>query len=538
MAVNRGGGTLAGARGADLLAALADKMVPAREQSRRECDTTAEEDLLLALSRNPPLPPGARPIFDRLETKPGKEILRIADPDLRRQVRAAVRAATPSTAAPAAAKIPVDDMGEAAFRRITAMRDRLESFNASHLAPASVRDGVRTIIARRMALGADKVCETVDRDDGYFIGYDFGTSTTKAVLRHPYRPSAAAFAIPVPAEWASGAQPHLWPTALWYDPVTERFSAVPEQGWACLQGFKSALIEGRGHRTCCGTPVLMREAAAAFLAVNLAYVIGAALEMDAGLRIAGINIGAPVEALSGPNGKASFDNVARTALSLVPFATSLTKADVRTMFSCESEPVLPFQLHTELTGAIAGYCTAPRHYFGGHMIIDCGSATLDLASFKLGSGTWPIDIYSARVEPLGADACLNYQRYDATAEDCRNAARFLEHAVYRDTVKRERLRFEQDRGKFPYQVILIGGGVHGTLHKPLLDGMEAAFHRPFHRPRLAPDLLCDPAIDPGRLVLADGLARDPIDLRKVAMPLDSAPAPSHCQPEMITKDQV
>jgi hypothetical protein len=68
--------------------------------------------------------------------------------------------------------------------------------------------------------------------------------------------------------------------------------------------------------------------------------------------------------------------------------------------------------------------------------------------------------------------------------------------------------------------------------------MEAAFHRPFHRPQLSLGLQFDEECEPGRLILADGLARDPIDLREVAMPRDLPPLTIYQAPEMITKDQV
>jgi len=415
---------------------------------------------------------------------------------------------------------PRSDMGAAAFRTIAAMRDRLDGLIASHDAPVSVTPEARSLVLRRVTLGSRKIASIINADDGHFLGYDFGTSTTKAVLRHPHNPSAPAFAAPVPPGLTGGGQPHLWPTAIWYDPLTERFSPVPAPGWTCLHGFKSALIERRERRTCCGTPVEMIEAAAAFLAMHVAYVIGTAAEREDGLRIAGVNMGVPVAALAHARTRCSFDKAARMGLALIPEATHLTRSHLHRALDADLRPALRCTLHAELSGAIAGYCAAPRHFLGAHMIIDCGSATLDMASFFLNNSRWPLNIYDAQVQPLGADACMTYMREGATEEQCRNAARYQEFDVFRNS---RGGGFGMEEGKFPYQVILLGGGVDGGVHAPLLASMERVFRRPFQRPGLSSDLQHEPGAPAGRLILADGLARDPIDLREVAMPGDRGP---------------
>jgi hypothetical protein len=540
MSKRRGSGILGDTKGGDILRALAEKLKPAAPAPRAG-PRSSDEELLLAFQRRQP----SRLELSRIQLKkkqtkgPKKQILR-APPGQRAALLAAAEHAAPASSERPSLKAPQNDMGEASFQRITSLRSRLDIFSASYDGPDCLPSDSRELIRRRIALGVAVIGEIVDGNDGHFIGYDFGTSATKAVLRHPYRPGSA-FAVPVPLEWASGGQPHLWPTAIWYDVEKECFSPVPEAGARCLHGFKSALIEGFGHRTCCGASVTMAEAAVAFIAFHSAYVIGAAVERDPHLKVAGINISVPVAALAAGDTRRDFERVARAGLSALPLATRLQRESVRGALVAQSAPSIPYALHAELSGAIAGYCTAPRYYLGGHMIIDCGSATLDMATFTLDKPNWPLGIYSARVEPLGADACLAYQVHvSSSLEECRRAARFQEHAVFRDTLAFTRGGFEQDRRKFPYQVILIGGGIHSAVHKPLFEMMETAFHRSFHRPTLATDLDFQSGAEPGRLILADGLARDPIELRKVvAMPGDRPPkGPLSRYPDPITKDQV
>jgi hypothetical protein len=436
------------------------------------------------------------------------------------------------------------DFGRAAFDKIRAMRERLETFSASHGAPVTVSNETRAQIDDRIARGAAQALRIIDRDDGFFFGNDFGTSTTKAVLRHPHMPTAPAFAAPVPLEFASRGQAHLWPTAIWYHKSTGRFSPYPQEGWVCLQGFKSALVENQNHRICCGSGLTMLQASAAFLALHIAYVLGAALERVPALRLAGINFAAPVAALKNSSTAETFEKLIAKAVSLVPEAANLTVDQLQTP-SASRDEAIPVYLCTELSAAIAGYCSAPRYYQGGHMIIDCGSATLDMASFYLGEERWPIEIHGASVERLGADACVVYEHNGATGEECVKAAQFQEHTVWKRAAQGGNGGFVLGRdGKYPYQIILIGGGLHGAIHEQMIGTMEPAFRYPFHRPQLSSDLEFDSSVGAGRLVLADGLARDPIDLREVIMPDDrGSPSPNRggglpYGPGFVSKDDV
>jgi hypothetical protein len=423
------------------------------------------------------------------------------------------------------------DFGRAAFDKIRGMRDRLEGLAATHGARTSIPDGTRELVAKRVKRGADCVSDIIDKGDGYFIGYDFGTSTTKAALRHPYKPTALSFAISVPEGVESSGQPHLWPTAVWYDSKTERFSPLPLDGWACLQGFKSAIVEDQGHRIRQGVTTF--AASAAFLAMHIAYVIGTALERAPDMRISGINFAVPVAALKDSKIAADFERLTATALCLVTEAENLTNTKVLNALNATTEAAIPRCIFTELSAAIAGYCSAPRYYHGGHMIVDCGSATLDIASFTLGDERWPADIHGASVERLGADACMRYLECGATIDECMKASQYQEHTVWKKATGRKNANFVlTPDGKFPYQLILIGGGIHGEVHKQMLAIMEPRFRQPFHRPQLANDLEIDAGTESGRLILADGLARDLIKLPEVAMPDDrDQPTPPSPYPD-------
>lgn len=532
----RGGRRLGDVKGGGAPADLRKAMKP--PASERPTPASAE-DLAAAVGRRsrvapPPTEQGRRAIASvKTKAKAKKEIIKMSAADAQKAYEQA--GLIPAASAPAAA--PAYDFGAAAFQRIARLRPRLEGFVADERAPADIDEDTRTVIDRRVALGASAIQRMVDPNADGYIGHDFGTSTTKTVVRWPYDRALGAFAIPVPPDWCSGGIPHLWPTIVWFDTSDSTFSLLPGHGLEPLSGFKAALIEGNGHRMCCGSPVTMAEAATAFLAMHLAYVLGAITDARPSARISAINFGVPVAARADAKVFSVFAEVTAAATRLIDCAASLSLETVRNASTLSDAPLLLRDLHIELAGAIAGYCSGPRYHRGAHMIVDCGSATLDIASFHLGDSRWPVGIYAAGVEPLGADACAVYRRAGASADDCSAAARYHEHMVYGGTLAHARAAFQRDADRrYPYQVILIGGGTDGPIHSQLFDRMTGAFQRSFHRPELDRALICEVGAQAGRLVLADGLAHAPFDLREVAMPRDRPPAIVHFGADENSKD--
>jgi hypothetical protein len=537
----RGAGKLGDSKGGDTLAELLKAMKPVAPP--RPSPASAEDLAAANLRRSRVAPPATeqgRRAFAvaKAKAKSKKEVIKMS---ARAKHEALQRAGPISTMSRpvASPSEPTTDFGAAAFQRVARLRPRLEGFVADDRAPEDVDSDTRTVIERRVALGESVSRAIVDPDADGYIGHDFGTSATKAVVRWPYDRSLGASAILVPAGWCSGGVPHLWPTVVYFDPSAGTFSLLPGEGLKLLAGFKAALIEGRGHRMCRGSSVTMAEAATAFLAMHLAYVLGSIAEARPSARIGAVNLGVPVAARADEKVFSIFSDIAAAACRLLGSAPTLSLDDVRLALALSDIPQLPFDLHTELAAAIAGYCASPRYYRGAHMIVDCGSATLDIASFHLGDGRWPVGIHAAGVELLGADACAVYQTAGASAAECGDAAYYHEHRIYAGTLDFARASFKQDTdGRYPYQMILIGGGIEGAIHKPLLERMSAAFQRPFHCPQLDSALVCERGAHAGRLILADGLANAPFDLREVAMPRDRPPQAIHYGPDPTSKDIV
>jgi hypothetical protein len=525
-------------KGADLLAALKGRLSktavpdpPPAAQHSPAPPATKPAKVNAGKWKNPFLGPGALVAQKSLSKKKaeaakksGITVIKPRNEAERRAYRAAQTACSSVPAARAAPRAAVPDFGAAAFHKLTSLREKMDGFRADHRGPGEVPPADRDIVLRRIEAGAAAVPGIIHPEDGYFIGYDFGTSTTKVVARNPNGGVHDAFAIDVPRSIASDGQPHLFPTAVWWDKAHDRFALTPGEGLIRLDSFKTALIEGRGHRVHKQSGLLMEIAATAFVALHLAYCIGAALEEMSDFTLDLVNVGIPVAVFEGQGSVAAFQRVLDAAMRLVGRSPDFSSGDVQNALKSTEELPIKVVTHAELSGAIAGYCSATRHWLGGHMIIDCGSATFDVVTFDLDQRTHrPIGVYGARVENLGADACSLYIRSGINAEDCRKAAQFVEHLVYVQTLENKRSLFCYDKGSYPYQIILIGGGIKSDVHAPLLETMAGAFDKPFHHPKIAQDLDYDDGCDPSRLILADGLARDPVLLREIALPKPPLP---------------
>ena len=548
-------GNLGDSKGGDLLAGLKAKLTPAKAPAipapaaSRPCDDL-ERQMADSNRRHRPhqTPDAKRAARGIKKAQAGKDkkngvlVIKARTAEERALYRQAVAPSLPTAEVTPSAPVvkAVHTFGEVAFRKLAPLRESLEGFIANHHGPSDVPPADAAVVIRRVKQGAEKSATIADRDQGYFLGYDFGTSTTKVVARDPYSAGGMdeAFAIDVPLSLASGGQPHLFPTAVYWNAERDHFSLVPADGYILLDSFKSALIQGRGMRICKGSGLTMAEAATAFVALHLAYCLGAAIEEKPNFKLAFINVGIPVAVFDGQENVALFDRVLTAATRLVGEAAGLSRVQVKAAFESKDAAFLPFERQAELSGAIAGYCAATRHYLGGHMIIDCGSATLDIVTFDLSQQTHrPIGIYAACVENLGADACALYVKSGRSVEECRDAARFEEHLVYKRTISTKPSLFGQEDGRYPYQIILIGGGIHSKVYKSFLKTLAVAFQKPFHHPAIAPTLRRDPACEAGRLILADGLARDPIDLRGIALPKPPTP-PGWSDPVAPGKEQV
>tara|TARA_A100001015_G_C15037730_1_gene737420 strand:- start:1998 stop:3470 length:1473 start_codon:yes stop_codon:yes gene_type:complete len=76
------------------------------------------------------------------------------------------------------------------------------------------------------------------------IGFDFGTSSTKVIVRTPYENNKSS-AFPVPEEFQMDDHPHLWKTLVYFNEKNSEFSLFPQEGFKELTDIKTILMDNQ-----------------------------------------------------------------------------------------------------------------------------------------------------------------------------------------------------------------------------------------------------------------------------------------------------
>ena len=378
---------------------------------------------------------------------------------------------------------------------------------------------VRTGVEECIAFGSEVIRAKPEPDhSGYIIGCDFGTSSIKLAVRQPYRAGNPTAARPAPNLLQSNRHPYLWQSVIWFSPDTEEFSLLPGKGKVALEGFKAGILAGGGgKRILPDLAVTRNEAAAAFLALQLAHCLGwygktLPLGGDAARNFLAINIGIPVAAQDDTKTYRDFRHIVSAARALMPHATCLTHSKVRECYQASTHD-LPagFDLVPELTAAISGYANEPFARDGAHILIDVGASTLDVVAFILHGNKSRVSAFAADVDLLGA-AALDAACSDGFSERLFRSA-CIEHydgvfnyARHPSVAPRD---FDAtQRQKKSVQLIAIGGGCKTSVHKDiitLIDRTLGDFKLVHPSP---PAQMTSIKCDASRLLLAYGLTSD------------------------------
>lgn len=546
----------------DLKRTLIKAEAAAAEAKRQE----EEKEKRRAASEFPkpaPKPTGPRPqlkkaYFDRLNTPlPGKvkansETTTSPPPSPKPTVihRPIVRPEPP--AQPKPAQISAAKMRELAADKVrTLVAGSTPSIEER---PSAISNSSRNKIDQAVSAGADLLRENPGPDeDGYIIGFDFGTSSLKVAYRQPYVADDPVAVLPVPKELRSANHPGLWQSVVWFHPQKKTFSLYPEVGAIALDGFKTGLIAGNGWKAMPQSAKVTRaEAATAFLTLQFAYIVGAysieqPLHPVGGEHFALINIGIPVAVRDDKRAFAEFSRLVSAAYALAPDAGSLHLDRLKQELA--SAPIkLPefLQLVPELTAAIAGYAADPMVQLGAHILVDVGASTLDIVAFNL-QAQLRAAVFTAGVDLFGAGALQIARAGGINDSDFARACSHLFDEVYGKAKADNRAPslFKPGplgRGDKPVQLVITGGGCDTDIHTRFINFLpqeNVLGAIPFKRPAPPPKILKEPG-DQSRLLLAYGLTRDITELHELRLPSeieDIKPIPVQAF-TMIDKDMV
>lgn len=268
------------------------------------------------------------------------------------------------------------------------------------------------------------------------IGVDFGTATTKVVVRTYYEPEQPGFAVAF-KQFAHASSPYLASTSMW---ISENLSLslTPSENATLLTDFKYAMMQptkkklvGRGGWAD-GKPFDAAIVSAAYLALVLRHSRQWFLDEHrrsfSGRSIRWkVSLGLPSENYDNDSLCDQYLNVCGAAwlFSLCANPYQLTDSDQKlasvsdlkgrlTRVEDSGKPMVEFAgddhasdaligLLPEVVAEVAGYANSYRRKNGLHLLIDIGASTVDICSFILHqkNGEDRYEMLTALVEPLG-----------------------------------------------------------------------------------------------------------------------------------------
>jgi hypothetical protein len=438
--------------------------------------------------------------------------------------------------------------------------------------PTSILDRDLHRFEKMIATGSRESNSAVGEQLFITIGLDFGTSSTKVVVRFPYEPNAPAVVIPAPDHCRCEADPYLWQTVLWVREDDE-FIAWPEPGASLLYSLKQGIMGGRadtviGRHGDGSFGITRADAATAFLAYVIRYVRGWLYTNRARLfrgrePIWFVNVGLPAESFDNGTLLSAYRRSACAALLMAnyggPLNISAAKrflGDEKVQACADSEQMaqrLGIAAIPETAAEATGFVKSTRSAPGLYVMVDVGAMTLDVCAFRFWKPEPDQNFYSlftARVRPLGVEAFHWYmkqgRREDEFSYQC---DRCLCEVIWHTKVKRAPTDECWTKGN-DLPVFLVGGGSKNELHLKRVRelGPWLSKHAQNDGIRLV-ELpiptnidLPEPIRDFNRLAVAWGLSHPPTEIGGFRPPSKIADIPPPQEVDwssgFVSKDQV
>ena len=390
--------------------------------------------------------------------------------------------------------------------------------------------------------------DTAGEELHVILGLDFGTSSTKVVVRLPYEAGEPTIAIPAPVPCRSDANPYLWQTVLWLSDK-DTFFAWPEPGGTVFDRLKQGLIHGRSETSILVSgvtaPINRAQAGTAYLALVVRYAMGwLRCNRPTLLRerkpIWFINVGMPTASYDDAELAKPYRRIAAAALQLAKCDLSVTRTAVQVFLeheeviaageSRDAAEELGVAVIPEAAAAMTSFAKSTRDADGLYLSVDVGAMTLDACMFRLHRDRSDNDCYAfmaAQVRPLGVEAFHWFLSENKTEmEFTEQCDRMLRAVIWTTKLIRDPRSPNWTAGN-DVPVFLGGGGAVNLLHRKTLEsvGPWLQHHASNEGIRVLelkmPDSLDSPEPDLqfGRMAVAWGLSLPPTDIGQYSLPM-------------------
>ena len=322
------------------------------------------------------------------------------------------------------------------------------------------------------------------------IGLDFGTSSTKVIVRFPYEAGQPTVAIPAPRHCLSDRNEYLWQTVLWLR-EDGQFIAWPEPKAHLCHSLKQGVMHPNQFSPTTfdkvhGLAVRPVDSATAYLAFVIRYVRGW-LRINRPNLFRGryarwlLNLGLPAENADKDELSRTYRQVAAAALLCANHdgpvdvdATNifLMEEQVRAAARSSDDALqLGIGIVAETVAEAAGFAKSNLAAPDLYLLVDVGATTLDVCTFRLHNwrpGEDQYGLLSGIVRPLGVEAMHWFQKEgrhkQGFMEQC---DRCLKEVVW--TTKQEKDPNAQSwRPGNELSVFLVGGGARNSLHRSVV----------------------------------------------------------------------
>jgi len=398
------------------------------------------------------------------------------------------------------------------------------------------------------------------------IGLDFGTSTTKVIVRFPYEAGTPTIAIPAPPPIQAKGQPYLWQTVLWLDSQNE-FKPWPDPYASLLYALKQGIM-GTSPRDSLPGGATRAEAASAFLAFVIRYTRGWLVEHRPNMfrrrqPVWFVNVGLPAANFDNVVLASTYRQIAAAALGLADFRKAITVEAARLFLAdphvraaaaspAEAE-ALGIAVIPETAAEVAGFAKSTSRAPGLYLMVDVGAMTLDVCTFRLGQRRAGEDLYAlllALVPPLGVEAYYWFLDQGKTEPGFIEQADNALHRVVWNTKCTRDPHAECWKPGNDLPVFLVGGGAKNELHHGLVSSLHPWLRQHARNEGMRilelpiPDNIDAPLpiADFGRLAVAWGLSYPPHEIGDILPPsaLEDIvpPKPTNPTDRFVSKDQV
>ncbi len=364
--------------------------------------------------------------------------------------------------------------------------------------PASIADNDRLRLEKMLHEGEGP--PTGSDDLFLWLGLDFGTSSTKMIVRLPFEAGEPTIAIPAPSFCRGEGNPYLWKTVLWLR-NDGGFRPYPEAGTKVLNTLKQGIIRRPGDTTLAETIVASSRAQAvvAYLALAIRYARGWLLLNRKSLFRRGlfrrrkpvwfVNIGMPAASYNEPDLAVRYRHIGAAALQLANSRQAITTdttqsflGDHKVAEAGESEQVaadLGVAVVPETAAEMMGFTKSTRSAPGLYLTLDVGAMTLDACMFRLthrldqeGVGMDHYLFMATQVRPLGVESFHWFLSEGKTEPDfIHQCERMLWYVVWHTKQDRDPHADEWKPGN-SLPVFLTGGGAENRLHLDIVKSLD------------------------------------------------------------------